>query len=90
MVTISTAWISGDYQVAWQGHCRLVPFSSSQMSCRSIRFRWSAHALLLMCRLPSAPLCPGYSDSESTAPSLPGALPFGIPSRACSLKIGNF
>lgn len=26
VVMISTAWISGDYQVTCQGHCRLVPF----------------------------------------------------------------
>lgn len=52
--------------------------SSSQMSCRSIRFPWCAHALLLMCRLLSAPLSLGYSDSESAAASLPGALPLAF------------
>lgn len=53
--------------------------SSSQMSCRSIHFLWSARALLLTCRLPSAPLSLGYSDSESAAPFLPGARPLDIP-----------
>lgn len=26
VVMISTAWVSGDYQVTCQGHCQLVPF----------------------------------------------------------------
>lgn len=63
--TCGEVWI-GAIQVLRQGHCQLVPFSSSQMSCRSIPFLWCAHALLLTCKLPSAPLSLGYSDSEST------------------------